>query len=59
MAGIGKVEIERSINNVKVIVHVSRPGIVIGRGGAGIEELKKFVGAFFCNEEKRESNPSI
>lgn len=42
-AGIGAVEIERSINKLKVIIFVSRPGILIGRGGAGLSELKKFL----------------
>lgn len=42
-AGISKIEIERSINKVDVILHVSRPGIVIGRAGSGLEEIKKFV----------------
>lgn len=37
------VEIERSINKVKITLHVSRPGIVIGRGGSGLEELKKYI----------------
>lgn len=45
-AGLAQVEIERSINKVKVTVHVSRPGVVIGRGGAGLETLKKFIEAF-------------
>lgn len=43
IAGIARVEIERSINKIDIILHVSRPGIVIGRGGAGLEEIKKFV----------------
>lgn len=42
-AGITRVEIERSINKLKVIIYVSRPGILIGRGGAGLTELKKFL----------------
>lgn len=42
-AGIAKAEIARSITSIDVIVHVSRPGIVIGRGGSGLEELKKFI----------------
>ncbi len=42
-AGITKVEIERSINKTKVIVFVSRPGILIGRGGSGLTEIKKFL----------------
>lgn len=42
-AGVSQVEIERSINKMDITLRVSRPGIVIGRGGAGMEELKKFV----------------
>ena len=43
IAGVTKVEIERSLKSLKVIIHVSRPGVVIGRGGAGIEDLKKYI----------------
>ena len=32
-AGISEIEIERSINNLKITAHVSKPGMVIGRGG--------------------------
>lgn len=39
-AGIAKVEIERNANMVTVIIHTSRPGVIIGRGGAGAVELK-------------------
>lgn len=42
-AGISKVEIERSINSIKIVPHVSRPGMVIGRAGTGLEELKKYI----------------
>ena len=41
LAGIESIEIERSIHKVKIIIHVARPGVVIGRGGVGLEELKK------------------
>ncbi|RJR24960.1 30S ribosomal protein S3 [Candidatus Microgenomates bacterium] len=41
LAGIIGVKIERSINKIKIIPQVTRPGVVIGRGGAGLEELKK------------------
>ncbi|MBI5509996.1 MAG: 30S ribosomal protein S3 [Deltaproteobacteria bacterium] len=40
-AGVSKVEIERAANKVKVSIHTPRPGIVIGKKGAGIESLKK------------------
>jgi len=43
LAGVVKIEIERSINTVKVIIFVSRPGVVIGRGGSGLESLKKMI----------------
>lgn len=39
-AGISKVEIERSFDKRTIIVHVARPGVAIGRGGTGIEQLK-------------------
>lgn len=45
VAGLAQVEIERSINKIRVILHVSRPGLVIGRGGTGLEEIKKFIEA--------------
>lgn len=41
LAGIAQVQIERSINKMKIILPVSRPGVVIGRGGSGLETLKK------------------
>ena len=42
-AGIARVEIERSINTMEVIIFVSRPGLVIGRGGSGMDDLKKYL----------------
>src|SRR4030081_2906151 len=49
-AGISKVEIERAANKVKINVHTARPGIVIGKRGAGIEQIKKELQAFTQNE---------
>ncbi|MGQ9557150.1 MAG: 30S ribosomal protein S3 [Desulfurispora sp.] len=40
-AGISRVVIERAANRVKVTIHTARPGIVIGRGGAEVEALRK------------------
>lgn len=42
-AGLSKVEIERAVDRRSITLHVSRPGIVIGRGGVGLEEIKKFL----------------
>lgn len=42
-AGIFKADIERFPKSIKIILHVSRPGVVIGRGGANLEALKKII----------------
>jgi small subunit ribosomal protein S3 len=49
-AGISKIEIERAANKVKVNVHTARPGIVIGKRGAGIESTKAKLQSFTQNE---------
>jgi len=40
-AGVPRVDIERSANQVGVTIHAAKPGIVIGKGGAKVEELRK------------------
>lgn len=40
-AGITEVEIERSFDKRTIFIHVARPGVAIGRGGTGIEQLKE------------------
>ena len=40
-AGIPKIEIERDATKVRIHIHCSRPGIVIGKGGAEIEKVRK------------------
>jgi small subunit ribosomal protein S3 len=40
-AAISKVEIERRANQARVIISTAKPGIIIGKRGAGIEEIKK------------------
>jgi len=42
-AGIARIEIERAANKIKLNVYTAKPGIVIGKGGAGIEQLRKEV----------------
>lgn len=42
-AGIASIEIERKGNLVKVNIKAGRPGLIIGRGGRGIEDLKKAI----------------
>ena len=42
-AGVSKIEIERVSNKLKITIHASKPGVVIGKGGAEIDALKKQV----------------
>jgi len=42
-SNLGKIEIERSINKVNVVIYTSRPGMVIGRGGKNLEEIKTLI----------------
>ena len=45
-AGVSEIEIERTSDRLKVIIHVAKPGVVIGKQGAEIEKLKKEIGKF-------------
>ena len=40
-AGVSKIEIERAANKVKVTVFTAKPGIIIGRGGKGVDDLRR------------------
>ena len=42
-AGVSKLKIERTRKKIKVTIYTAKPGIVIGRGGEGIEALKKKI----------------
>lgn len=41
--GIDRIELERGTDSLNIIIHTSRPGFLIGRGGTGVEELKEQV----------------
>ena len=49
-AGISRIEIERQGNRVRVTVHTARPGILIGRGGVGIDALRQELSALTGKE---------
>ena len=49
-AGVSAVEVERAANKAKINIYTARPGIVIGKRGAGVETLKKEVQALTSNE---------
>lgn len=42
-ASVAKIEIEHSANKLNIIIETARPGIIIGRGGGGVESLKQMV----------------
>ena len=48
-AGIDRVEIERSSNKININVFTAKPGLIIGRGGAGAENLKKKIHVKFLS----------
>lgn len=58
-AGLTQVDIERSINNLKLVLYVSRPGVVIGRGGSGLEELKKQIEKILASTRKTDKKAKI
>lgn len=58
-SGVARVEIERSSGAVTITMHSSKPGVVIGRGGAGIEELKKMIKREVYGSQKIVINISI
>ena len=45
-AGVSKIEIERASDRVKIIIYTAKPGVVIGKGGAEIEKVKKELQQF-------------
>lgn len=40
-AGIARIEIERTANKIRINIHTAKPGMVIGKGGSGIESIRK------------------
>src|SRR5262249_12395942 len=43
-AAISRIDIERSTNQVTVTIHTAKPGVVIGKGGQKVEELRQVLG---------------
>lgn len=54
-AGLVQVDIERYISKMRIVLQVSRPGVVIGKGGSNLEEIKKEVEKVInVNKDKKE-----
>ena len=49
-AGVAKIEMERAANKLKVIISTARPGVVIGKKGAGIDSLRDDLQKMTPNE---------
>lgn len=58
-AGIAGIEIERTGNLCKIFVKAARPGLIIGRGGKGIEDLKKVVEKIIADFRRRKKIKEI
>lgn len=43
IANIARIEIERAANKIRLNIHVAKPGLVIGKGGAGIDQLRNDI----------------
>ncbi|MEK7583868.1 MAG: 30S ribosomal protein S3 [Patescibacteria group bacterium] len=50
-AGIDRIEIERSRGEIAINIIAAKPGIIIGRGGTGIDELRKEIARKFLGEK--------
>jgi small subunit ribosomal protein S3 len=49
-AGISKIEIERAANKTKINIHAARPGLIIGKKGVEVEQLKKDLAGITTKE---------
>ncbi len=58
-AGVARIEIERTTNAITILIHSAKPGVIIGRQGSGIEELKKKLKAQFFGSSKVTMNLNI
>ncbi|MEK7517198.1 MAG: 30S ribosomal protein S3 [Patescibacteria group bacterium] len=58
-AGVSEIEVERSINSLSLTVYVSRPGMVIGRGGSGLEDMKDYLYKLLNIKKNAKSAPKI
>lgn len=51
-ASVTQIDIERAINKIILIIYSVKPGMIIGRGGKGLEEVKKFISSYFSANKK-------
>lgn len=58
-AGIASIEIERAAGNIKIFIKAAKPGMIIGRGGKGIEDLNKAIADAVKKLKKAKNIPGI
>ena len=51
-ASVTQVDIERAINKITLIIYSVKPGMIIGRGGKGLEDIKKNIGKYIQSGRK-------
>ncbi len=58
-SSVDKIEMDRGANQMTVTIHSGKPGFIIGRSGAGIEELKKKIAKKFFKGKKMTMNLNV
>jgi small subunit ribosomal protein S3 len=59
-AAIDRVDIERTQNNLTIVIHTAKPGMIIGRGGQGAEELKiKLIKKFLPKSQNKDKKLNV
>lgn len=58
-ASVTQVDIERAINKITIILNSVKPGMIIGRGGKGLEEVKSLIVSFLDKSEKKSKDNKI
>src|SRR3989304_9091627 len=54
-ASVTQIDIERAINKIILIIYSVKPGMIIGRGGKGLEDVKKFVSSYLGEDTKKKA----
>lgn len=58
-AGVVQIDIERSLTTIKIILYVSRPGVVIGKGGVNLETVKTDVEKLLNNGKTKQGKVRV
>jgi len=58
-ASVNQIDIERAINKVTLIIYAVKPGMIIGRGGKGLEELKGYINKILKTNLKKVKDVKI